>query len=104
METSNYLICPTCTTNTNFMGKYEATYIYSYIIDSNSPGRKNDDFLYPFLYDKRELTNHKQYLECCTCGAKYDLNFNIGNNKGITYNELKDIINSDLAANEIVKS
>ncbi len=96
MESSNYLICPKCNQKTDFMAKYEATYIYSYLIASNSPGRKNSEFLYPYLYDKRELTNHNQYLECCTCREKYDFNFNIDSNRGISKDELKEVLEEQI--------
>lgn len=84
------LICPVCNAG-NFMLKHEASYIYSYIIDSehhiqngnsnnnksnnsnNSNNSDNNEIIevIPFMYDKREQKSNIQYLECCSCGSKY---------------------------------
>jgi transcription elongation factor Elf1 len=74
-------ICPACGGH-KLIAKYEAKYIYSYIIDDNSPGTLNTDEFYPFLYDKREQTESKQYVECTGCGAQYPCTFTT-DNKGI---------------------
>ncbi|HCC08193.1 MAG TPA: hypothetical protein DEP72_08580 [Clostridiales bacterium] len=101
MEISNNLICPSCNNN-DFIGKYEALYVYSYFIDSNAPGLKNDENFYSFLYDKRELKGRKQYVECCNCGAQYPCDFTEGN-KGVNSNTLKNIVNSNSTHKETVK-
>lgn len=63
-------ICPACNSN-GLTLKYEATYVYSYLIDESAPGTKNDEEFLSFLYDNREQTNAKQYIECNFCGARY---------------------------------
>ncbi len=74
-------VCPACNSS-SLMVKYEAKYIYSYNVDSDAPGLKNSEEFLPFLYDKREQQEAKQYIECNTCGAQYPCFFTEGN-KGI---------------------
>lgn len=80
MENSRYK-CPACCSG-ELTAKYEARYIYSYIIDSEIPGLKNTEEFLPFLYDKREQLDARQYIECDACGTKYPCFFTEGN-KGI---------------------
>ncbi len=68
------VICPVCHDN-HLILKYEATYEYSYIIDSNAPGRNNTKELLPYMYDDREQKDTKQYIECKTCGTSYPCYF-----------------------------
>lgn len=68
------LLCPVCNTN-HLILKYEATYEYSYIIDSNAPGLNNTNELLPYMYDSREQKDAKQYLECQTCKTQYPCYF-----------------------------
>lgn len=67
---NNQLTCPVCKSN-KLMMKYEAKYVYTYVIDSDTPGLKNETEFLPFLYDKREQTEADQYIECGTCGARF---------------------------------
>jgi hypothetical protein len=53
------------------MIKYEAKYVYSYVIDNDAPGLKNTDEFLPFLYDRREQTESRQYIECSSCGTLF---------------------------------
>lgn len=62
-------ICPVCGSR-NLMLKYEASYVYSYAIDSNEPGRLNINEFLPFMYDSREQKDIKQYIECIQCGTQ----------------------------------
>jgi len=86
----NKLFCPACGSS-NLTAKYEAKYIYSYIIDSDSPGTLNKDEFYPFLYDKREQVESKQYVECGACKTQYPCTFTT-DNKGIDSAVLKKAI------------
>jgi hypothetical protein len=70
MPQTDRIFCPACT-NDRLALKYEATYEYTYIIDSDAPGRGNTKELLPYLYDNREQKEAKQYIECSTCGATY---------------------------------
>jgi hypothetical protein len=75
MSDTKLLICPICKSN-SFSLKYEATYVYSYIIDSDAPGLNNTEEFLPFMYDNREQKETKQFLECNTCGSIYKCYFN----------------------------
>jgi hypothetical protein len=86
----NNLVCPNCS-NSNFLIKYEATYVYSYIIDSDAPGLRNKDEFLPFMFDNREQKDTKQFLECITCGSKFRCYFNQWDNK-IGLKTLQDAI------------
>ena len=75
MSDIEILICPVCKNN-NFLIKYEATYVYSYIIDSDAPGLRNTDEFLSFMFDNREQKDTKQYLECNNCGSIFNCYFN----------------------------
>ncbi|MDP4092161.1 MAG: hypothetical protein Q8920_02265 [Bacillota bacterium] len=92
MSDSKLPVCPVCN-GKNFTLKYEAVYVYSYTIDSNAPGLKNDEEFLPFLFDARDQKETQQYLECLACGAKYPCYFNQWNN-GIGVKELKNAVNN----------
>lgn len=62
--------CPNCS-GSRFLIKYEATYVYSYNVDSDAPGFKNTTEFLPFMFDKREQKDAKQYLECQVCGRQF---------------------------------
>lgn len=64
--------CPVCKSNNLYL-KHEASYVYSYILDSDAPGSKNTEIFSPFLYDRREQTSSSEYVECNNCKAKYPL-------------------------------
>lgn len=92
MADTKLLVCPECNSS-QFLIKYEATYVYSYIIDSDAPGLKNTEEFLPFLYDNREQKETNQYLECSKCGHKYPCFFNQWD-KGIGVKELQEAINA----------
>lgn len=71
----NQLTCKTCHGH-HFTLKYEATYVYSYAIDSDAPGLNNTDELLPFLYDNRDQKVARQYLQCDDCNQEYPCYFN----------------------------
>lgn len=70
MNSLSNLRCPVCDSN-NFVLRYQSTFVYSYIIDSDAPGLNNHDEFLSFLYDSREQKEAKQYIECISCGTKY---------------------------------
>lgn len=87
---NNIFVCPTCK-STELTAKYEAKYIYSYKIDSDAPGLKNTEEFLPFIYDKREQQEARQYIECNVCGTQYPCFFTEGN-KGIDLKMMQKII------------
>lgn len=66
--------CPICSSN-DLTLKHEASYIYSYKIDSDKPGLKNSDIFLSYEYDKRENTESREYIICNQCGTQYPYNF-----------------------------
>lgn len=96
MDDSNLLVCPICQHN-NFIVKYEASHVYSYVVDFDAPGRKNREEFLSFLYDKRELTNSEQYVECQSCGARFPCRFNLWN-IGTSMKELQEAINKAVSS------
>jgi hypothetical protein len=91
------MICPVCK-GSNFTAKYEATYVYSYRIDSDAPGEKNEKEYLPFLFDNRELKEAKEYVECTGCGRQFRCTFS-GDSKGIEFTILQKAIRSDFVNN-----
>jgi hypothetical protein len=92
MSDTKPLVCPVCS-NSNFLIKYEATYVYSYFIDSDAPGLRNTDEFLPFMFDNREQKETKQFLECNKCGSKYTCYFNQWDSK-IDIKDLQAAISS----------
>ena len=91
-EKNNGLLCPLCHQGELSL-KYEAKYIYSYIIDSDCPGLKNHEEFYPFLYDNRKQTESNQYIECDYCGIRRPCIFSVDQNR-IHTEDLQNVINS----------
>jgi hypothetical protein len=92
------LICPVCNTG-DFLLKHEASYIYSYRIDSkrrtlNGLDSSDKLKLLPFMYDKREQKNSWQYLECSRCGSKYPCFFDESDGV-VSCKALQDAVNAD---------
>lgn len=92
MDHSHRVVCPACNAD-HFILKYQATYEYSYRIDENAPGAKNTKELLPFMYDKREQKDAKQYIECKTCGTSYPCYFDKWT-EGISPKMIQEAINS----------
>jgi len=90
MEASGKLVCPVCK-GSNFSAKYEATYVYTYIIDSDAPGLNNKTQLLPYMYDSREQKESKQYIECNTCGAQYPCYYDEGS-KSIDFSRMQNAL------------
>ncbi len=91
MNSPKTLVCPLCHGG-RFVVKYEVSHVYSYVVDSDAPGRRNNEEYLSFLYDELELTRSDQYLECRTCGAKFPCSFNVWNTDA-SLKELQDVIN-----------
>jgi transposase-like protein len=87
------IVCPSCNSS-NLTAKYEAKYVYSYIIDSNAPGLKNKEELLPFLYDNREQVESRQYIKCESCGKQFPCFFSTKSN-GIDLNDLQKVFSND---------
>ena len=79
MKINESLVCPKCNSK-NFEIKHEATYLYTYKIDTvnrNIDDKELENL--PFLFDNREQTCFKEYIECNQCGTKYPCSFNKDN-------------------------
>ncbi len=63
-------ICPVCREDKLIL-RHEASYVYSYVIDADMPGLQNTEAFLSYLYDKRELTSSRNYIECKTCNTQY---------------------------------
>jgi hypothetical protein len=83
--------------------KYEATYVYSYFIDSDAPGLSNTEEFLPYMFDNREQKETKQYLECNTCGSVYKCYFNIWDKK-IDIKDLQAAIDSGSTSESNIKN
>jgi DNA-directed RNA polymerase subunit RPC12/RpoP len=97
MNVSTPITCPKCGSS-NLVAKYEATYVYSYIIDSDAPGRKNKEEFLPFLFENRDKIDCKQYMKCSDCGAAYPCSFG-PENEGVDLTILRKAVRSDLVEN-----
>lgn len=73
MENCDYK-CPVCKSR-DLTLRYEASYVYSYVIDSDAPGLKNSEEFLSFLYDKREQKDTRTFIECNNCKAQYPYAF-----------------------------
>ncbi|HHX60920.1 MAG TPA: hypothetical protein GX707_09440 [Epulopiscium sp.] len=75
MNSKEHLICPKCQC-VNFEMKKEATYLYTYELDNPLT---NDCTIQgkplPFLFDKRDMLNSREYIECKNCGQQYFYDF-----------------------------
>ncbi|TAH70881.1 MAG: hypothetical protein EWM47_04940 [Anaerolineaceae bacterium] len=68
---SKYYVCPVCKSKSLYL-KHEASYVYSYLLDSDAPGMKNTEVFSPFLYDRRKQTSSIEYVECDNCKTKFN--------------------------------
>lgn len=73
MSKSKY-ICPICN-GSDLELKHEASYVYSYLLDSDAPGTKNSDVFLSYLYDRREQTESREYIQCNHCGTHFSTKF-----------------------------
>ena len=71
MKIKESLLCTKCN-GTHFTVKREATYLYSYNLDTPESGQwSKDPEALPFLFDNRELMKSNEYLRCEQCGATF---------------------------------
>lgn len=94
MKIDRTLICPKCK-GTHFTVKREASYLYSYHINTPAAEHwsKNDEAL-PFLFDYRERTRDKQYLQCEECKAQYPCDLDLTKDN-IEFTILQKAVRSD---------
>lgn len=97
MSNSKNLKCPYCQSN-RFTVKYEASYVYSYIIDSDAPGLKNTNEFLSYMYDNREQNKSIHYLECMSCKTRFPCYFNEW--KNVNIEDLQHIIDRQNSANQ----
>jgi transcription elongation factor Elf1 len=67
-------VCPICNSSKLIL-RHEASYVYSYVIDSDAPGLRNSEEFLSYLYDVREQKDSRNYVECKTCGTQYPYTF-----------------------------
>lgn len=94
MKLNESLTCPKCN-GKNFEIKHEATYLYTYKIDTvngNINGEESENL--PFLFDNREQTCFKEYIECNQCGTQYPCSFD-KDNQTIDLTIMKKAIRAD---------
>ena len=73
------IICPKCHSK-NFEIKHQATYLYTYKIDTmNANADDIESQNLPFLFDNREQTCFKEYIECNQCGIRYPCSIDTAN-------------------------
>jgi DNA-directed RNA polymerase subunit RPC12/RpoP len=71
LKINESIVCPKCNSE-NFEIKHEATYLYTYKINmTNANVEDEESENLPFLFDNREQTGFKEYIECNECGTKY---------------------------------
>lgn len=71
MKIDKALLCPRCQ-GTHFTIKREAAYLYTYRLDTPETEHYSDkEEALPFLFDNRERTSDKQYLQCESCHSQF---------------------------------
>ena len=94
MEINETLVCPKCK-NKNFTIKREATYLYSYKFSTkDAVSAEHETKELPFLFDNREKTEFKEFIECDNCGARFPVVLEECN-KNINFTILQKAIRSD---------
>jgi DNA-directed RNA polymerase subunit RPC12/RpoP len=94
LDISKSISCPSCK-GKSFLAKYEATYVYTYKINTpTAESSISESQNLPFLFDSRDQSSSRQYIECQNCGAKYPCSFNLGNNN-IDFTILRKAIRGD---------
>ncbi|MFZ5351896.1 MAG: hypothetical protein ACOZCL_04115 [Bacillota bacterium] len=81
MNLKDSLICPNCKSG-SFDLKREATYLYTYKLETplSEQNTRSEEAL-PYLFDNREKTCDREYLQCSTCGAKFPCTSDIANGR-----------------------
>ena len=97
MQNKEEIICPICKSK-EFEAKFEASYVYSYTIDSNTLESGNKEEFLPFLFDNRKQIDSKVYFECTNCHSRFPCSDNVVP-KGVSFTILQKAIPSDSAKN-----
>lgn len=81
INTTKALKCPKCG-NSSFELLREATYLYTYEIDSleNEPWLTKTD-AFPFLFNNREQIKEEENLKCKKCSTTFPCSLNKANNE-----------------------
>lgn len=94
MNINESIVCPKCNSK-NFEIKHEATYLYTYKINMVNANIDNEDSEnLPFLFDNREQTDFKEFIECKSCGTKYPCSID-KDNQTINLTIMKKAIRAD---------
>jgi hypothetical protein len=59
------------------MAKHQATFTYSYKIDTGEDNLSPDNRNVSFEFDTRENGDSFQYIQCENCGTKFPCDFNL---------------------------
>ncbi|WP_066498056.1 hypothetical protein [Abyssisolibacter fermentans] len=78
MKKANNFICPNCNSPMISLKK-EATYLYTYNIDSNDRFKKTN--LIPFIFDNRMRLEMHEYIQCENCGKKFQFKIDNEDNR-----------------------
>ncbi len=70
MKIDEIPVCPSCG-GQHFSVKREATYVYTYELETPDNENHITEEALPFLFDNREQTGNREYLQCTQCGAQY---------------------------------
>ena len=73
--------------------KHEATFLYTYKVETENGDEEQSENL-PFLFENREQTCFKEYIECRHCGMKYPCSFD-KDNQTINLTIMKKAIRAD---------
>lgn len=98
MKIDQSLSCPKCK-STYFTMKREATYLYTYKIDTPDTDHysKEKDGL-SFLFDYRDQLSDKEYLECEKCKARFPCDLKLAD-EHVDFTILQKAIGSDYVEN-----
>ena len=99
MAESSKITCPNCHSSSMVL-RLEASFVYSYVLDSDAPGRKNTDEFLSFLYDRRDQNETKQYVECTSCGSRFPCYFNSWD-KNTSLNSLQEMLDQSVSYQEM---
>ncbi|MFL0247783.1 hypothetical protein [Candidatus Clostridium stratigraminis] len=92
------LKCPKCG-STNFELIREATYLYTYDLDSiNNESWLTKEASYPFLFNNREQIKEEETLKCKNCSSAFPCSLN-KDNKEMKLIILQKAIRSDFQEN-----
>ena len=97
MKIEETINCPKCN-GSRFSVKREATYLYTYKLETSVTGNSIEEEALPFLFDNREQTGSREYLQCEQCGAQYPCDLDREHDH-IQFTILRKAIRADHQAN-----